>query len=101
MQHSTIRSVQIRSFWNRNKKFHQANKVVTLLQKLETFLPCTSLLTIYKSFLRSLLNYADLIYEKESNASFSLKKIESVQCNAALTIIGVLKAPVMKKCTGS
>ena len=45
-----------------NDKIHQANKGVGLLRKLQTFLPRNSLLTIYKSFIRPLLDYADVIY---------------------------------------
>ena len=41
-----------------NGKIHQANKDVSLLQKLQTILPRTGLLTIYKLFIRPLLDYA-------------------------------------------
>ena len=73
-----------------NDKIHQANKDVGLLRKLQTILPCNSLLTIYKSFIRPLLDYADVIYDQSSNALFS-KKIESVQYNATLAIMGAIK----------
>ena len=53
-----------------NDKIHQANKGVGLLQKLETILPRNSLLTIYKSFIRPLLDYADVIYDQPSNIIF-------------------------------
>ena len=56
---------------------------------MQTFLPRNSLLTIYKSFIRPLLDYADMIYDQPSNASFS-KRIESVQCNAAIAITGAI-----------
>ena len=56
-----------------NDKIHQANKAVGLLRKLQTFLPCNILLTIYKSFIRPLLDYADVIYDEPSNALFSKK----------------------------
>ena len=58
---------------NINDKIHQANKVVGLLRKLQTILPRNSLLTIYKSFIRPLLDYADVIYYQPSKASFSKK----------------------------
>ena len=54
-----------------NDKIHQANKGVGLLRKLETVLPRNSLLTIYKSFLRLLLDYANVIYDQPYYASFS------------------------------
>ena len=68
-----------------NDKIRQANKGVGLFRRQQTFLPCASLLTIYKSFIRPLLDYAYVIYDQTSNASFS-KKIESAQYNAALAI---------------
>ena len=43
-----------------------------------------------KSLIRPLLDYADVIYDQPSNASFS-KKIESVQYKAALAITGAIK----------
>ena len=49
-----------------------------------------SLLTIYKSFVRPNLNYADAIYDKPFNESFK-RKIEIVQYKAALVITGVIK----------
>ena len=64
-----------------NDKSHLANKDVGLLRKLQTILPRTSLLTIYKTFIRPLLDSADAIYDQSSNASFS-KKILSIQYNA-------------------
>ena len=39
-----------------------------------------SLLTIYKSFVRPLLDYADIIYDKPYNESFK-EKLEAVQYN--------------------
>ena len=66
-------------------KIHQVNKGVGLFRRQQTFLTCTSLLAIYKLFIRPLLDYADVIYGQASNLSFS-KKIESAQCNTALAI---------------
>ena len=79
-----------------NDKIHQANKGVGLLRKVQTILPRNSLLTIYKSFIRPLLDYADVIYDQPSNVSFS-KKIESVQYNAALAITGAIKGSSCEK----
>ena len=77
-------------------KIHPANKGVGLLQKLQTILPRSSWLTIYKSFIRPLLDYADVIYDQPFNASFS-KKIESVQYNEALAITGAIKGSSCEK----
>ena len=79
-----------------NDKIHQANKGFGLLRKLQTFLPRNRLLTIYKLFIRSLLDYADVIYDQPSNASFS-KKIESVQYNNAPAITAAIKGSSRKK----
>ena len=79
-----------------NDKIHQANKGVGLLRKLQTILSCNSLLTIYKSFIRPLHDYADVIYDQLSNASFS-KKIESVEYYAALAITGAIKGSSREK----
>ena len=46
-----------------------------------------SLLPIYKSFVRSNLDYADIIYDKPHKGSF-IEKMERVQYNACLVITG-------------
>ena len=51
-------------------KIHKANKGVGLLRKLQAFLQRNKLLTIYKSFIRPLIDYTDVIYDLPSNASF-------------------------------
>ena len=75
-------------------------KVLVSFENCKQFLPRNSLLAIYKSFIRPLLDYADVIYDQPSNSLFS-KKSESVQQNAALAITGLLKAPLVKNCTRS
>ena len=82
-----------------NEKIHQANKGVDQLQILQTILPHTSLLSIYKPFIRYLLDYADVIYGPLSNALFSKKK-KSFQYNAAPAIMGTI-TPLAKNCTMS
>ena len=79
-----------------NDQIHQTSKGVGLLQKLQTFLPRNSLLTIYKLFIKLLLDYADVIYDQPSNTSFS-KKIELVQYNGALAITGAIKGSSREK----
>ena len=49
-----------------------------------------SLLTIYKSFVRPLLDYADIIYDKPYNELFK-EKLEPVQYNACLAITGTIR----------
>ena len=55
-----------------------------------------SLLTIYKSFVRPLLDYADIIYDKPYNESFK-EKLEAVQYNACLAITGAIRGTSRKR----
>ena len=68
-----------------NKKIGKAIKGVGLLCKLQRFLPRSSLLTIYKSFIRPHLGHGDAIYDQPSDANLS-SKIDSTKFNAALAI---------------
>ena len=60
------------------------------MKRLSLILSRKSLLTIYKSFVRSNLDYAVIIYDKPFNESFK-RKIEMVQYKAALVITGAIK----------
>ena len=71
-------------------KFSKANKGIGVLRKLFHYLPRSSLLTIYKSFIRPHLDYADVIYDQPNNESFC-DKIESIQYNAAIAITGAIR----------
>ena len=51
--------------------------------------PKDALLTIYKPFVRSHLDYGDIIYDQPQNESFC-NKLESIQYNAALAITGAI-----------
>ena len=73
-------------------------KSVFLLRKLQCFSPRSSLLTIYKSFIRPHLDYGDVIYDQPSNVNFS-SKIESIQHNAALAITGEIRGSVISWAT--
>ena len=42
---------------------NKVNKTMGLLRKLQNNLPRTSLITIFKSFIRPLLDYEDIIYD--------------------------------------
>ena len=64
--------------------------------KVSQILSRKSLLTIYKSFVRPNLDYADTIYDKLLNESLK-KKIEMVQYNAALIITGAIKGTCRDK----
>ena len=69
---------------------------IGLLQKLESILPQTSLLTIYKLFMRPHLDYGDVVYDQPSNNAF-FNKLETVQYNAALAITGAIKGTSREK----
>ena len=71
-------------------------KGIGLLRKLQSILPRTSLLTIYKSLIRPNLDYADVLYDQHSNDAFS-SELETVQYNAALAITGAIKGTSREK----
>ena len=60
------------------------------MKKMSLTLSRNSLLTIYKTFIRPILDYTDIIYETPLTESFK-DKLEIVQCNAALVITGAFK----------
>ena len=66
------------------------NKGISVIKKLRHSLPRKSLMTIYKAFLRPLIDYGDMIYDQPQNESFC-NKIESVQYNTALAITGAIQ----------
>ena len=70
--------------------FNKVSKTIGLLRKLQRILPRPPLITIYKSFIRSHLDYVDIIYDQAYNVSFH-QKIDSIQYNAALAITGAIK----------
>ena len=60
------------------------------MKKLSTSVSRQRILAIYKSFLRPILDYGDIIYDRPDKGSF-IKKTERVQCNACLVITGAFK----------
>ena len=71
------------------EKMSKAYKGIAALRKLQNIIPRNSLLTIYKSFIRPLLDYGDIIYHQPNNGSFC-QKIESIQYQAAQAIPGTI-----------
>ena len=67
------------------------NKGIVVIKKLRYSLPRNSLITIYKVFLRPLIDYGDIIYDQPHNESFC-EKTEAVQYKAALAITGAIQA---------
>ena len=68
----------------------KVNIGITVIKKWRRNLQRTSLVTIYKAFLRPLIDYGDIIYDQLQNESFC-EKIESVQYKATLAITGAIQ----------
>ena len=60
----------------------KVNKTVALLRKFQNILLRSALLTIYKYFVKTHLDYGDIIYDQAFSNSFH-QKIESLQYNTA------------------
>ena len=73
-----------------DEKISNCNKIIGMTKKLSLSVSRQSLLTIFKSFVRSNLDYTDIIYDKPHKGSY-IEKIELVQCNACLIINGAFK----------
>ena len=76
--------------------FLKINKGISVIKKLRYSLPRKSLVTIYKAFLRPLIDYGDIIYDQPQNESFC-EKLESVQYKAALAITGAIQGTSREK----
>ena len=57
---------------------------------MNVLLPRSSLLTLYKSFVRPQLDYTDVIYDQPNNSRL-LNKGETVPHKDALTITGAIR----------
>ena len=66
------------------------------MKRLSLTLSKKQLLTIYKTFFRSHLDYADIIYDKSFNDVFQ-EKLGKVQYSAALIIAGAIKGASPKR----
>ena len=76
---------------HKNNKINKCNKSIGIMKKLSLTLSRNSLLTIYKTFGRPILDYADIIHDKPLTECFK-EKLEVVQYNAALVITGAFKS---------
>ena len=74
----------------------KVSKTMSLLRKFQQILPRSTLLTIYKTFVRSRLDYADMIYDRAYNSAFQ-DKLESIQYNACLAITGAIRGTSTEK----
>ena len=81
---------------NLKEKFAIVNIGTGMLRKLSNYLLRHSLVNLYKSFTRSHLDCVDIIYNKLSNINIC-NKIESLQCNAAITITEAIRGSSKEK----
>ena len=79
-----------------NGKIKKATKGINIIRKMKLSLPRSSLLTIYKSFVRPHQNYGDVIYDQPNNSSLS-DEIVSVQYNAVLAITSAFSGTSKEK----
>ena len=77
---------KLRFNYHLKEKISIANKGIGTIRLLYKFLPRSTLISIYKAFVRPHLDYGDIIYDNSSNVSLS-QMIESIQYNAALAIV--------------
>ena len=57
-------------FLDSKLNFNEDLKTIGLLRKLHSLLPRAHLITIYKSFIRSHLDYGDMIFDQTFNMPF-------------------------------
>ena len=79
-----------------SEKISKANRGICAIKRLYNSLPRKSLLSIFQSFVRPHLDYADVAYNQPFNSSFC-QKIESIQYNACLAITGAIKGTSREK----
>ena len=71
-------------------KINKCYKIIGFLKRLANKLPRDVLLRTYKSFVRSHLDYRDIVYDKPNSESFT-SKLERVQYKACLAITGAIQ----------
>ena len=74
----------------KNEKTNKCKRISGLMKRLSLTLSRKQLLKIYKTFVRSHLDYADAIYDKPFNDAFK-EKLEKFQYSATLTVTGAIK----------
>ena len=71
-------------------------KGIGVLRNLSSKLPRQALVTIYKAFIRSHLDYGDIVHDKSINKTF-INKIDKAQHDAALAITGTIRGTSREK----
>ena len=72
----------------------KVNQIIGIIRKLQNVL--SRLALIYKSLIRSHLDYVDIIHDKAFNESF-YAKLESLQNNATMAITGAITGSSIEK----
>ena len=79
-----------------NSVLNKVNKTIGLLSKFQLILRRHSLTTIYKTFIRSHLDYGDVIYDRAFKELF-YQRLESIQYNATMAITRIITDSSSKK----
>ena len=92
------------------EKINKTKRLLFSMKKTRHYIPCFALEQVYKSFIRSKLEYGDIIYNKSildsnnndkpdifSKPSGLMAKLESVQYKAAIIITGTWQGSSTKK----
>ena len=77
-------------------KLNKISKTVGLLRKLHKILSRHPLLTIYRSFIRTHLDYGDMIYDKAYTTSFH-QNLGKIQYKSALAITRAIRGTFIEK----
>ena len=74
----------------------KVNKSIGLLRKFQLVLPRLSLVTIYKTFIRSYFDHADVVYDQSYKSLFH-ESLELIQYNAALRVTVTIRGSSSEK----
>ena len=74
---------QVKFFRTYKKYYQKVSKTTCLLRKFRPILPRVFLLTVYKTFIRSRLDYTNIVCDQDYNSTFH-NKLKSVQQSACL-----------------
>ena len=72
------------------------NRTIGLLRKFQQVLPRPCLITIYKAFIGSHLDYGGVVFDQAFSNSFH-QRLESIQYNAVLAITGAIRRTSKEK----
>ena len=79
-----------------NNVLAKVNKSISLLRKFRNLLPRTTLITINKAFIRSHLDYGDILYDRALNR-LPKEKLESFQYTACLALTETIRSTPIEK----